>query len=189
MEHDLRSKALHVVTYEKTTSSVDALLDVLQIPRSRVPPTTANANPALTPELAAILRGIKALVGKSPELPQVVERFHRHYGSSFVDTHSGDAVPEESRVAELSGDSRIPTSERAGAFGYSVQVAVRDLEAARTLSDQLNRAGYSVYLTTATVKQVRFHRVRVGPFQTRQAAQQVAKRLETEGYQVPWITK
>jgi hypothetical protein len=30
--------------------------------------------------------------------------------------------------------------------------------------------------------------VRVGPFQTRQTAQQVAKQLETQGYKAPWIT-
>ena len=97
---------------------------------------------------------------------------------------------EESRVAKPSGGSTLPNSDRAGASGYSVQVAaVPNLEEARTLSDQLNRAGYSVYLTTATVKQVRFHRVRVGPFQTWQAAQQVAQRLETQGYKAPWITK
>jgi cell division septation protein DedD len=96
----------------------------------------------------------------------------------------------ESRVAELSGRSTVPNSESARPPGYSVQVAaVRDLEEARTLSDQLTRAGYSVYLTTATVNQVRFHRVRVGPFQTRQTAQQVAQRLETQGHQAPWITK
>jgi DedD protein len=104
---------------------------------------------------------------------------------------------EESPVAELSGRKAIPKSEgtianpeRVSAPGYSVQVAaVRELEEARTLSDQLSRAGYSVFLTTATVNQVRYHRVRVGPFQTRQTAQQVAQRLETQGYQDPWITK
>lgn len=103
---------------------------------------------------------------------------------------SSSVPAEESRGVELSGASALPNSDRVGASGYSVQVAaVPNLEEARTLSDQLNRAGYSVYLTTATVKQVRFHRVRVGPFQTWQAAQQVAQRLETQGYKAPWITK
>jgi hypothetical protein len=97
---------------------------------------------------------------------------------------------EESPVAEPSGSKAIPISDGARPPGYSVQVAaIRDLEAARTLSDKLTGAGYSVYLTTATVKQVRFHRVRVGPFETRQTAQQVAKELETQGYPAPWITK
>jgi cell division septation protein DedD len=106
-------------------------------------------------------------------------------------TPSSDSVrDEESPVAELSAPNTIPDSARAGAPGYSVQVAaVRELEDARTLSEQLNRAGYHAYLTTATVKQVRYHRVRVGPFQTRQTAQQVAQRLETQGYPAPWITK
>jgi cell division septation protein DedD len=97
---------------------------------------------------------------------------------------------KESRVAEPSGGSAIPNSERAGASGYSVQIAaVPDLNEARTLSDKLTQAGYSVYLTTATVNQVRYNRVRVGPFQTWRAAQQVSQRLETQGYRDPWITK
>jgi DedD protein len=96
----------------------------------------------------------------------------------------------ESPVAEFSGRSTVPKSEGAGSPGYSVQVAAfPDLEEARTLSERLSRAGYPAYLTTATVNQVRFHRVRVGPFQARQTAQEVAQRLETQGYQAPWITK
>jgi hypothetical protein len=110
---------------------------------------------------------------------------------------SSSVRAEESPVADPSGLNAIPksegtiaNSERVSAPRYSVQVAaVRGLEEARTLSDQLSRAGYSVYLTTATVNRVRYHRVRVGPFQTRQTAQQVAQRLETQGYQTPWITK
>jgi hypothetical protein len=97
---------------------------------------------------------------------------------------------EESPVAEPSSPGVIPSFDGARPPGYSVQVAaVRDMEAARSLSDKLTGAGYSVFLTTATVKQVRFHRVRVGPFETRQTAQQVAKQLETQGYKAPWITK
>jgi DedD protein len=108
---------------------------------------------------------------------------------------SGSGPAEDSQVAERSAggpipNSTIPTSERAPRPGYSVQVAaIRDLKDARTLSEQLTKAGYSAYLTTATVKQVRFHRVRVGPFETRQTAQKVAQQLETQGYQSPWITK
>jgi cell division septation protein DedD len=102
---------------------------------------------------------------------------------------SSSVRAEESGVAETSDGSVIPSSDGVRAPGYSVQVAaIRELHKARTLSDQLIGAGYSVFLTTATVKQVRFHRVRVGPFQTRQTAQQVAKQLETQGYKAPWIT-
>lgn len=85
-------EALHVVTYDKARSSVDALLDTLGIRRSEVRPVARNVNPALTPEMASTLRGIKALLGNSPDLPQVVERFHRRYESSFVDTYGGDVV-------------------------------------------------------------------------------------------------
>jgi DedD protein len=102
------------------------------------------------------------------------------------------AKPDTAATAPSTASVRAEegrVAQPAGASGFSVQVAAfPDPEEARTLSEQLGRAGYSAYLTTATVNQVRYHRVRVGPFQTRQAAQQVAQRLETQGYQPPWIT-
>lgn len=84
--------AVHVAIYDKTRSSVDTLLEVLRARLPLVRPALGNSNPALTPDLAAVLRGIKELVGDSPDLVQIVDTFHRQYGSTFVDTYAGDAA-------------------------------------------------------------------------------------------------
>ena len=80
--------ALHILIYEKARCSVRALLDVMRVPRSVLDGRTDNANPALTAELAAMLRGIKQMLGDRPELPQVVEAFHLEYGATFVDSYA-----------------------------------------------------------------------------------------------------
>jgi hypothetical protein len=84
--------AVHVVTYDKTSSSVHALLEVMHAPLSLVHRAVDNPNPALTPDMAAMLRGVKQLLGDCPDLAQVVDTFHRQYGATFVDTYAADTV-------------------------------------------------------------------------------------------------
>ena len=84
--------AVYVVIYDKTQSSVHALLEVLRAPLPLIRPALGNSNPALTPDLAAMLRGIKELLGNSPDLAQIVDTFQRQYWSTFVDTYAGDTV-------------------------------------------------------------------------------------------------
>ena len=105
---------------------------------------------------------------------------------------SPDHIPHASdrSVAEISSRRTPPSPEHLGPAGYSVQVAaVPDLEEARTLLEQLSRAGYPAYLSTTPTNQIRLYRVRVGPFKAGQTAQQIARRLEREGHHDPWITK
>src|SRR5262245_29623076 len=72
--------------------------------------------------------------------------------------------------------------------GFSVQVAaVPDVEDAQRMHAQLNAAGYHGYLTLTTVNQVRLYRVRVGPFRSRQTAQEIGRSLEGRGYERVWI--
>jgi cell division septation protein DedD len=74
--------------------------------------------------------------------------------------------------------------------GYAVQVAaVPDLREARAVLQQLEEAGYHAYLTAKIVDRVELYRVRVGPLQSRPAAEEVARRLEREGHRAPWVTK
>jgi putative transposase len=74
--------------------------------------------------------------------------------------------------------------------GYVVQVAaVPNLEEARAVLAQLADAGYPAHLTAKIVDRVELYRVRVGPFKSRPAAEEVARRLEREGHRAPWVTK
>jgi DedD protein len=161
----------------------DAVKDVPAAIRSLVRSSDAVQSPPPA-------RPIQAQAQPAVAVPEPATPDTQVTASSKVTAPPKPSVRAEESRAEPSVGSTIPHSEGDRPPGYSVQVAaVPDAGEARTLSDQLTRAGYSVYLTTATVNQVRFHRVRVGPFQTRQTAQEAARRLETQGYKAPWITK
>jgi cell division septation protein DedD len=99
-------------------------------------------------------------------------------------------VPVQNQPApvaqEITGDE-VDTSRL---NGFSVQIAaVPDLQEARRAIAQLTGAGYPAFLLPTTVGQVSLYRVRVGPLKTRRLAEDVAERLQHEGYPTPWITK
>jgi cell division septation protein DedD len=74
--------------------------------------------------------------------------------------------------------------------GYSVQVAaLPDLQQARIALERLAAAGYPAHITTKNVNRVEMFRVRVGPVDSRDAAEQVAARLRRDGYASPWVTQ
>jgi cell division septation protein DedD len=158
---------------------------------SRVPDTGVTTPSAIPDEVTAAPSAVPDTAVTAPSgIADEVAAPSAVADAGVTPPSSSPLRAEESPVAEPSSPGVIPSSDGARPPGYSVQVAaVRDMEEARSLSDKLTGAGYSVFLTTATVKQVQFHRVRVGPFETRQTAQQVAKQLETQGYKAPWITK
>ena len=74
--------------------------------------------------------------------------------------------------------------------GYSVQVAaLPDLQQARIALERLAAAGYPAHIATKNVNRVEMFRVRVGPVDSRDAAEQVAARLRRDGYGSPWVTQ
>jgi cell division septation protein DedD len=80
--------------------------------------------------------------------------------------------------------------EPAGAERYAVQVAAfPNAQQAGRLADQLVLAGHTAYVLAATLRDVEVFRVRVGPFASRQAAEETLGQLERDGYQGPWIAR
>ncbi|MGE3706156.1 MAG: SPOR domain-containing protein [Vicinamibacterales bacterium] len=74
--------------------------------------------------------------------------------------------------------------------GPSVQVAaVPSLEDARVALERLASLGYPAHMTTRVVNQTEMYRVRVGPLKSRAVAEDVARKLERDGFPSPWITK
>src|SRR5262245_32391563 len=72
--------------------------------------------------------------------------------------------------------------------GFSVQVAaVPTAELARTMVADLTRVGYPAYITRTTVGDTLLYRVRVGPFESRDATKVIAQRLENAGHRGAWI--
>jgi rare lipoprotein A len=72
-----------------------------------------------------------------------------------------------------------------GAVMYEVQVgAFLDLEQAQEMMEQLQGTHAAVYIATRDGPFGSYHRVRMGPFQTRRQAHEVAQALVDEGYYV-----
>ena len=98
------------------------------------------------------------------------------------------------RAGGVCGDTRRRCERRwpdvIAERAYSVQVAaVPDLQLARVALEKLVAAGYPAHMTTKTVNRVEMYRVRVGPLQTRDAADRTAARLARDGYASPWVTR
>lgn len=71
--------------------------------------------------------------------------------------------------------------------GYSVQVAaVADSAGAEQLATKLRKRGFSVYVAPSAEATSKRWRVRVGPVATREEAQALAKRLESEKFPT-WV--
>ena len=74
--------------------------------------------------------------------------------------------------------------------GYHVQVSAEpDVQLARETVERLVSAGYPAYVLPTTVGALELYRVRIGPFESGQDAQQILRRLERDGYEDPWIAK
>jgi len=74
--------------------------------------------------------------------------------------------------------------------GFLVQVAAYQREGdAATVSDRLKRKGYPAFVTTATTPAGTWFRVRVGSFDTRAEAQDMAMKLKRDEQLEPWVTR
>ncbi|HEY6508621.1 MAG TPA: SPOR domain-containing protein [Vicinamibacterales bacterium] len=74
--------------------------------------------------------------------------------------------------------------------GFLVQVAAYQREGdATTVSERLKRKGYPAFVTTATTAAGTWFRVRVGSFDTRAEAQNMATRLKRDEQLEPWVTR
>jgi cell division septation protein DedD len=74
--------------------------------------------------------------------------------------------------------------------GYRIQIAAANsLREGRLLIDRLAAAGYPGYILPATVGTTEVFRVRVGPFETREAAEGIAAQLRRDGFSGAWIAQ
>jgi cell division septation protein DedD len=112
--------------------------------------------------------------------------------ATTADTTLTVATAEALRaVAPSRGQARGARVQPSTAESYAVQVAAfPDAQQARRMVEQLALAGHTAHVLPATLSSnVEVFRVRVGPFTSRQAAEQTLGQLEREGYQGPWIAR
>jgi hypothetical protein len=83
-----------------------------------------------------------------------------------------------------------PAAHAASGSGFSIQVAaVHGRDEADRMAAKLVQAGYSSYVVSGDGASAGFYRVRVGAFADRQAAEDVARKIELAQGVKPWIVK
>jgi septal ring-binding cell division protein DamX len=83
-----------------------------------------------------------------------------------------------------------PAAHAASGSGFSIQVAaVHGRDEADRMAAKLVQAGYSSYVVSGDGASAGFYRVRVGAFADRQAAEDVARKIELAEGVKPWIVK
>jgi cell division septation protein DedD len=103
--------------------------------------------------------------------------------------NAGTPAPK-SNSAPVAANAGAPAAPAGPHEGFAVQVAaVRERDEADRIVARLVNQGYSGYLIRGQGTAAAFYRVRVGAFKDRQAAEDVAVRLERAEGVKPWIVK
>jgi len=151
--------------------------------------TTRSASAA--PNVAASVPNVASAV--SPPAPAPVPPTQP---ASQVDQSAGrvidqtQPVPVQDQPVPVAQDMTADEVDASRLSGFAVQIAaVPDLQEARRAIAQLTAAGYTAFLLPTTAGQVSLYRVRVGPLKTRRLAEDIAERLQRDGYPTLWITK
>jgi hypothetical protein len=116
----------------------------------------------------------------------------RHAGTSSQVAGQGREVASDPSGATTAVGASPPAAPLTPVTGdaYAVQVAAMpDVRQAQRAVERLAAAGHPAYVLPGSVDSVEVYRVRVGPFASRQAAEEIAARLEREGYKGPWIAR
>jgi len=114
-------------------------------------------------ELAAFEVDRQAALGAGFELPPGYELI----------TPDGDRPDPATPDRAMSAEPALPS-----AGGWAVQTgSFTRIATATELRDRLDAAGFPVFIRATTVGERRFHRVRVGPAETRSAAIELAERV------------
>jgi cell division septation protein DedD len=101
-----------------------------------------------------------------------------------------DAAPDEAPSATAKGSDPVGAATAAG-DGWAVQVAaLRDRNAAISIIRRLSSRGFPAFIVEPTPgAPAPGYRVRVGPYQEREEAERIARRLEREEQFKPFITR
>ena len=92
------------------------------------------------------------------------------------------AAPESDRETSRETVRKPAAARPVQAGGYTIQIAsVKDPENAGKVRDRFLEKGYPAYCQKATVKGSTYHRIRIGPYPSREAAKKDYQSLEEAG--------
>ena len=114
-------------------------------------------------------------------------------GANFSALNVSAPAPQQeppTPVAPAAPVAPTPLANALSRSGFSIQVAaVRARDEADRIAAKLVQEGYSSYIVSGDGAAAGFYRVRIGAFADRQAAEDVAKKIEVAGGAKPWIVR
>jgi cell division septation protein DedD len=155
------------------------------IPDPTQDPTRLNATappPEPSKETSQILQEVNSTSPLAPAKTQVAEPLPppqvKNTPKPPAPKTPAPTPPKAAPVSEPKGD------------GFVVQVAaVKERSEADTIAKRLSSKGFKSFVSSPTEGAARVYRVRVGKFNDRREAENVARRLEKEEQFKPWITR
>ncbi len=163
-------------------------------------PAGNNPNPPVEP---ASLSAAPGATGKQPAHQQDSVKDGE---TTAVSSPSQPAVPEPAQVPKppaleleqepmaaaaknIPAENKVNKPDQLAPTGYTIQVASLKTPAiAEQMLSELTRKGYPAYTVRTTTKGSTWYRLRVGYFESRKDALEMAKRLKTDHYQ-PLLVK
>lgn len=149
---------------------------------------------ALTVGGVVLLAGLVLLAGCSDEQKDDAARLEQEVLNQGADASASDTTPVDSAVAEaeVMDVEAVPEEEEVSyepvGSGYAVQVAsCEDSDYAQWLVKRYTNQGYTTYLTTFDHMGQTFSRVRLGPYETKEGAEQVKADMVDKFSIDPWI--
>jgi hypothetical protein len=154
-----------------------------EAPATAVASGTPAAAPVVKPPVA------KPRTETVAQKPNAVAPAPKPVSLAVAKANAGTPAPK-SNSAPVAANAGAPAAPAGPHEGFAVQVAaVRERDEADRIVARLVKQGYSGYLIRGQGTAAAFYRVRVGAFKDRQAAEDVAVRLERAEGIKPWIVK
>lgn len=161
-----------------------------QQPGSAQEPPAPPATPAQDTTLLEDLGGEpEETLGGDPELPEGRRRQGLDTAGEEEET-AEPAAPAPNPAATPAATPAAPGEPRVAAGQVVIQVfSSPELDQAEKVRDRLIRGGHKAYLSPVQVAGRTMHRVRIGPFDSRDQAQKVAEQVR-KGYKLDtWVTE
>jgi cell division septation protein DedD len=160
-------------------SSSAAIPDPTQEP-TRLNATAPPPEPAKETQILQEVNSTSPLAPVPPVKTPVAEPPHlvKNPAPKLPAPKTPAPTPKTAAVNEPTGD------------GFVVQVAaVKERSEADTIAKRLSSKGFPSFVSSPSAGAARVYRVRVGKFNDRREAENVARRLEKEEQFKPWITR
>jgi DedD protein len=160
-------------------------------PRLSLPPVPAADAGTPPPDQAPVVAPAKAdarvdakaeVKPTAPAAPAAPKPPSEPKTAAKAGTKADEAAPSKAEVARKVSESPETAAPASNAGKFAVQAAAPASEkAARELAERLKKGGFTTYTEVVETKDGVRHRVRIGPYATREDAEKARARLKAQG--------